>query len=155
MHSPAKLTLQGTCLGFTQVCPSAAEGVEEKNSYNRRKQLASLTTPKLRWQPVFYSAASLVREMKLQVCVPTHTAAVSLLQTIENPDPICLRGTNLLARVGVSRMKLYQSFNLVANTQLSTPPSPLPSGCLVALFHRTYIISTDKFPKDAQTDSSF
>lgn len=48
MHSLAKLTLQGTCLGFTQVCPSAAEGVEEKNSYNRRKQLVSLTTPKLR-----------------------------------------------------------------------------------------------------------
>lgn len=28
MHSTAKLSLQCTCLGFTQVCPSAAEGVE-------------------------------------------------------------------------------------------------------------------------------
>lgn len=155
MHSLAKLTLQGTCLGFTQVCPSAAEGVEEKSIYNRRKQLVSLTTPKLRWQPVFYSAASLSLEKWNCKCVSPHTTAVSLLQTIENPDPICLRGTNLLAHVGVSRMRLYQSFNPVTNTQLSTPPSPLPSGCLVALFHRTFIISTDKFPKDAQTDSSF
>lgn len=43
MHSTAKLSLQCTCLGFTQVCPSAAEGVEEKYSYSGRKQLVSLT----------------------------------------------------------------------------------------------------------------